>query len=454
MYKIIDKLTVAIRKSDGVGYAISNEKTHTKAYQTSENKIINWSGKDGKLIHIDNVPVKGFSLSKIFDRYSYFGNSKNVIFRVRDPRGFELELYQESFARLICDITIIKGEIQEECYWSKHNSDWALIPVGSETDKQHEREKEVHLIKPMGKAEIRKIPIGSLIKVKERNEVIDMYFFGYHKLVDISMNRIGRGYGRSYTVFETTKPKIVERMIVSSRYGNEFDDFKGIEIAPTTIQIIGYDDTQKSPITDKFTTWIGRGTAINGIFNNTKTSNMLTHSYSMCDFKVDKIESSSMGYESNKLIDIVKSFINSNNKIYSVIVNGNYSLKLSKSDFGKITCTIQSSIDHVFNEGFKSHIQFRDFAKYSVDNFVENKIVANINTITTNYNGIIKSNIFDIDTDLDFICDSIDMMIVNFINIQKYSKQSHITRKDLEYSVFYYKINEHKAYGHIFWSLS
>ena len=48
---------------------------------------------------IDNVLVAGFTIAKSVRRSSGWGGSGNVVWRIADPRGFELEIKSENFAR-------------------------------------------------------------------------------------------------------------------------------------------------------------------------------------------------------------------------------------------------------------------------------------------------------------------------------------------------------------------
>lgn len=184
MFKIIDKLSVAVRKRDNCGYAIPCENTHTEKYKNDILKIKKWAsptqGHDGsniETLEIDNVPVKGFKLSSSFKRMGYFG-SGNAIFRIADPRGFELELYQESFAKMLTDVTMINGEIQNECYWSKSGSMWVLIPVDSDEHKKYVAEKSVHVLKSLKPSEVAKLPHGTKIKYKHNNSIIEAFYYG------------------------------------------------------------------------------------------------------------------------------------------------------------------------------------------------------------------------------------------------------------------------------------
>ena len=62
---------------------------------------------------IDNIPLEGFKIQKCVGRYS----SSNKLWRILDPRGFELETSSFGMGELILNSTIINGVIQGKCIW-------------------------------------------------------------------------------------------------------------------------------------------------------------------------------------------------------------------------------------------------------------------------------------------------------------------------------------------------
>lgn len=80
---------------------------------------------------VDNDPVAGFEIAKSVRRSGWNG-SGNVKWRITDPRGFDLEISSENFAKVIDCCTMINGVIQEECVWGREGKDNILLPVTSE----------------------------------------------------------------------------------------------------------------------------------------------------------------------------------------------------------------------------------------------------------------------------------------------------------------------------------
>ena len=62
---------------------------------------------------IENTPMNGFKIQKCISR----NTSNNKLWRILDPRGFELEMSSQDLETLIFNSTIINGEIQGKCMW-------------------------------------------------------------------------------------------------------------------------------------------------------------------------------------------------------------------------------------------------------------------------------------------------------------------------------------------------
>jgi hypothetical protein len=80
---------------------------------------------------LENKLLIGFSLVQSIKRYARFGGG-NVVWRIADPRGFELEISSANLAEIMRTSTIEKGEIQSRCIWGRNGADNVLIPEESE----------------------------------------------------------------------------------------------------------------------------------------------------------------------------------------------------------------------------------------------------------------------------------------------------------------------------------
>ena len=63
---------------------------------------------------IDNVPMRGFQIQKSVSRCS----TSNKLWRILDPRGFELEITTGTMEDLILGGIITNGLIVDECVWA------------------------------------------------------------------------------------------------------------------------------------------------------------------------------------------------------------------------------------------------------------------------------------------------------------------------------------------------
>lgn len=80
---------------------------------------------------IDNVPLSGFRISDDIRRV-YWGGG-NVVWRVYDPRGFELEISSANLMKIIDAVGIqSEGVIPARCVWGRLGSNNILIPEGSD----------------------------------------------------------------------------------------------------------------------------------------------------------------------------------------------------------------------------------------------------------------------------------------------------------------------------------
>lgn len=62
---------------------------------------------------LDNIPLSGFKIAKSVSRRT----TSNKLWRVLDPRGFELEISTGNFEQLLMEATVIKGDIMGNCVW-------------------------------------------------------------------------------------------------------------------------------------------------------------------------------------------------------------------------------------------------------------------------------------------------------------------------------------------------
>lgn len=84
--------------------------------------------KSGEEFISDNTPTTGFYVGSSVSRWS----TSNKLFRVKDPRGFTVEIPTDNLATLLHHTTVVKGVVQEECVWGREGNNHILLPVNSE----------------------------------------------------------------------------------------------------------------------------------------------------------------------------------------------------------------------------------------------------------------------------------------------------------------------------------
>lgn len=98
-----------------LGFAVPYD--DTKASQSRQETVDRWAGKDHTPRILDNVPLSGFKIVDTVARYS----TSNKLFRVEDPRGFELEIPVDNLLHLIENSTIVNGLVVGEYVWAQRN---------------------------------------------------------------------------------------------------------------------------------------------------------------------------------------------------------------------------------------------------------------------------------------------------------------------------------------------
>ena len=79
--------------------------------------------------YLTNEPLEGFAITDSLKRI-YWGGG-NVVWRVRDPRGFELEIQSQCLMSILASCTLKEGVIQGKCVWARDGSNNILLPEAS-----------------------------------------------------------------------------------------------------------------------------------------------------------------------------------------------------------------------------------------------------------------------------------------------------------------------------------
>lgn len=105
------------------------ETVYPKAGRTDRAEIINHPDFDELVPQhlqpriIKNEPTYGFQIQRSVSRYS----TSNKVWRVLDPRGFELEITTGNFEDIVMGGTIHEGVIEGKCQW--HGKKLVMVSV-------------------------------------------------------------------------------------------------------------------------------------------------------------------------------------------------------------------------------------------------------------------------------------------------------------------------------------
>jgi hypothetical protein len=131
---------------------------------------------------VKNEPATGFEIARSVRRSGWRG-AGNVLWRIQDPRGFEIEITSENFASIIDCTSVINGVIQEECVWGRDGSSNVLLPTNSEPYKDATRQTDL----VNNKVSLRDVKLGDHVTLIDKGSK--------------SGNRDGVYMGRMFAVY-------------------------------------------------------------------------------------------------------------------------------------------------------------------------------------------------------------------------------------------------------------
>lgn len=155
--------------------------------------------KEGEEFIVDNLPTTGFCIGDSVSRWS----TDNKLFRVKDPRGFCVEVPTGNIATLLHHTTVVKGVVAEACVWGREGNSHILLPVNSEPylltlDQMDTLENKLISIKDL--------KVGDWVKMF--NDDIEYYYVGKMKgtwsLRGERRNYHYMGYGKSTDTYSSS----------------------------------------------------------------------------------------------------------------------------------------------------------------------------------------------------------------------------------------------------------
>lgn len=145
---------------------------------------------------IPNEPASGFEIVSSVSRWT----TQNKLFRVRDPRGFVVEIPAGNLAKIIACSTISKSVIMDECVWGREGQDHLLIPKNSDLFE----EASVNMQKLDTNIKIKDVAVGEIIEANAWGRMQKLIYLGKFKATH-SGEYIERGNTWSYSMSSSRK---------------------------------------------------------------------------------------------------------------------------------------------------------------------------------------------------------------------------------------------------------
>ena len=139
----------------------------------------------------DNELMEGFRIAESVRRTGW--NGGNVVWRVVDPRGFELEISSANFARIVDCTTIVNGEIKGKCIWGRDGAANVLLPEASEPYQQ----AAANTKRSTMKIDMKSLAVGDEVEFKDGQIWV---YLGVYSTLSRKESKMdgGRGYSTTY----------------------------------------------------------------------------------------------------------------------------------------------------------------------------------------------------------------------------------------------------------------
>jgi len=157
-----------------LGYATPYQESEHKeatSFAQSQASVESWGSGTGFVL--ENTGVTGFEIGDVISRY----RTSNKVWRISDPRGFDLEVPSANLELILRHSLIDCGVIQAACRWARGSDgqNWLLVE-GTEAYAAAELYTQTRL----SKVSLRDIKPGDRVRLKDNREVI--YLGGHYEL--------------------------------------------------------------------------------------------------------------------------------------------------------------------------------------------------------------------------------------------------------------------------------
>jgi hypothetical protein len=144
-----DKIWVIKREDEDLAYVSQIDSGHKKRKETATYWAQGYGG-NGVGIEYDNVPTANIKFISSHTRYS----TSNKVMQLKDPRGFECQIYIDNLTSIIKNVEISNGVIKTPLKWGRRSGNlYLMIP-----------DEAGEAVKTEDRVSLSKIPVGSYYK--------------------------------------------------------------------------------------------------------------------------------------------------------------------------------------------------------------------------------------------------------------------------------------------------
>ena len=201
------------RQSTVDSWANTNQYRYERQPDGSSKYVKKEQSEDLKPQIIKNEQLKGFKLAEEVKR-TYWGGG-NVVWRIEDPRGFEIEISSANLARIISEVGILSGGvIPGKCIYGRLGKDNILIPEGTALWNRSVKDAEEldRKSKTVGKTQV--VP-GSICEMKNGSELI---YLGQFWITDVRTPRFEDERYSGYSGYYTPTLEQIMSSVKSDKY--------------------------------------------------------------------------------------------------------------------------------------------------------------------------------------------------------------------------------------------
>jgi uncharacterized protein YkvS len=178
MLKIFDKLWYVKTQSANPNDTDLSYMTYYEdnaAFKKRQATGLTWAvpGASKTGIIVDNTPQEGFKVLSVESRWT----TQNKVFRIRDPRGFVVEIPTGNLNKILECAVVDHGVIMGECIWGREVADHLLIPKNSVLFQ----EATLNMEKLDSKIKIKDVAVGEIIELTGHSSLNKVIYLGKFK---------------------------------------------------------------------------------------------------------------------------------------------------------------------------------------------------------------------------------------------------------------------------------